>query len=80
MYLNYVTVTETKTLCARHAGHVCQYANGYATYWIPYMFSRVFRMTFSDVGTYEFWLRYVLRPLVVSFTSVPTTPNLHHAC
>ena len=32
MYLSDVTVTETKTLCAKHAGHVCQYANGYVPY------------------------------------------------
>ena len=48
--------------------HVCQYANHYATSSNTYMFSRVVLMIFSDVGTYEFWLRYMFYdPLVVSF-------------
>jgi hypothetical protein len=59
VYLNDVTVTETKTLCAKHAGHVCQYANGYAPYSNTYIFSRVVLMTFSNVGPYEFCLCYV---------------------
>jgi len=59
VYLNGVTVTETKTLCAKHAGLVCQYANGHAPCSSTYIFSHVVIMTCSDFGTYEFCRRYM---------------------